>query len=139
MRVSLTHGHSARHVAKIVFHYDFCIARLYGVALVTSWAAASAWSKRFKIGGDVAAAGQAGRAHIAHQHACRVIALLMAGCVCWWKHHHSRTLSDEQVPAAAGDEEEVDGEEFQARIPLHVVLNTDNGTYHWPVCLLLLP
>ena len=114
--MSPTRGHSARFIAIIVFQSEFYIARLYGVSLVTSWAAASAWSKSFKIGGDVAAAGQAGRAHIAHQHACRVIALLMAGCVCWWKHHHSRTLSDDQVPAAAGDAEEVDGEEFQARI-----------------------
>lgn len=42
------------------------------------------------------AAGQAAAVQHARQQACRLVVLLMAGCVCWWKQCHSRTLSGDQ-------------------------------------------
>jgi hypothetical protein len=83
---------------------DCLIARVYGCACLTSWAAASAWARA------VAANGNGGCAaaslllldqqqpspgiRLARQQACDLVVACMASCVCW-KRQHCRTLSDE--------------------------------------------
>lgn len=95
-----TGGHHARQLAIIDPKSNFFIARVYGCACLTSWAAASAWSRAVSAhsrdGGDPAALLQAVQVLQARQQACRLVVACMA-CVCW-KRQHSRTLSDDLVP-----------------------------------------
>lgn len=82
---------------------DGClIARVYGCACLTSWAAASAWATAVapSNGGCATATQllldqqQPPGIHRARQQACGLVVACMASCVCW-KQQHCRTLSDE--------------------------------------------